>query len=120
MAESLLMLGILWGTHALVGGLPALIARAFAPDSLHWREWEMSFFVVPFWLLILSQWVYPTGGLSNWLIELGLLTGILFGCIFIRVVVPSFGIRPRRAGALLTISCIAAVVIHAAVPALPD
>jgi hypothetical protein len=118
-AESFLMLGTLWAVHATIAGAPALAARVLALHSLHWRQWEWLFFVLPFWILIVSQFVYPIGGLSNWIITLALTTACLFLCMLIRII-PWIARRSIAAGVLLVISCLAAIVIHAIVPAYPD
>jgi hypothetical protein len=120
MIESLCMLALVWGGHVLLVGLPVLIARTLSPHSLRWRNWESLHFVLPFWVLIFSQGVYPTGGMSNWLIEVGILTAGLFLCLLARVASPPFRTSTVAAACLLFVGCLAAVVIHVAVPPLPD
>jgi CHASE2 domain-containing sensor protein len=59
-------------------------------------------------------------GMSNWLIEVGILTAGLFLCLLARVASPPFRTSTVAAACLLFVGCLAAVVIHVAVPPLPD
>lgn len=118
--ESLLILAIVWGGHAFAAGLPALITCVASPKSLRWRAWEWLYLVLPFWLQIFAQEVYPRGGMSSWLFQLAEITGFVFVCILIRVLVPVFRKSGAAAGLVLLLCCMAAVAFHMTVPVLPD
>jgi hypothetical protein len=118
--ESLLMLATVWGGHAFAAGLPALIAWLASPRSLRWRAWEWLYFVLPFWLQIVAQGVYPRGGMSSWLVQLAEITAFSFACILLRVLVPVFRRSDPAAGLVLLLCCLAAIAFQMTVPVLSD
>ncbi len=120
MIESIIGFIMLWLIHVIIAAGPALLFNAFMKSRPQWKSWEFLYLILPFWILIFSQWVYPVGGMSNWIVTLGAITIILSITLVVRITIPPHLFRSRLSFLLLTIVCFLTIAIHILVPSLPD
>ena len=113
------LLFLTWGAFALVGGIPATIAYACGVRG-GWLGWAAALVIAPYWALILTQAIWPIGGLSNFIFRLRLLVLVAFVAETM-MLLPKIRNGPvwTRAGILL-LAVLSAVPIQIAFPPLPD
>jgi hypothetical protein len=111
------LLVMIWGMHAVVAGLPALVGL-FIRTPGSWRGFAVALLILPFAALVGMTIVWPIAGLSSFVMTLALLTVVVFIAELL-LQMPLFRTEWSQFLVLL-VAVLAAVPIHLAVPALPD
>lgn len=108
-----------WLPLAVVGGLPA-IGALVSDASGNWRKWAAAIVIFPYWMLILTQFLWPIGGLSNFVFNLLALAAVTFIAEAV-LLLPQIRSGPvsRRAAVFLVVM-LSTIPIHLAFPPMPD
>jgi hypothetical protein len=108
-----------WGPLAGVGGMPAIVAQALNVKG-NWRGTALALISVPYWMLILSQVIWPIGGMSNFVFNLFALAVVTFIAESV-LLLPAVRLGPVWIRlAIFVFVMLSTIPIHFAFPSMPD
>lgn len=122
MLSAVVWLFVVWLAHAWSASAFSLPVVILSRNRVHWRLWELSALVFPFalWTTLLDSQLGPAKSMSNFAIELSLITLAVPIAALIRAAVGKvFAERATAAVLILGLAANAAAVYYL-VPSLPE